>query len=366
MPTITLQTDSATYPIFIDPLMSPASAESHASTAPQNPQITCDSKALIISNPKVAGLYLDKILPRVRASEVFVCIIPDGEMYKNMASIEQILACAFQHRLDRKSLMIALGGGVISDMVGFASGIYERGIDFVSIPTTLLAQVDASVGGKCGINNEWGKNLVGLFHQPKAVYVDSAFLSTLPRREYSAGIAEMIKMAVCFDAREFEALEKAELNDLATLNTHVKSAIEIKAKVVAQDERESGIRAGLNYGHTFAHVIENLTHYARFLHGEAVGIGMRMANALAVKLNMLSEAESNRIDALLARYGLDMHYEIEDVEAFYQLFFLDKKSSQSKLRFVLPRGLGQCAILDDIPKEKIIEVLEAYKSARSF
>lgn len=349
MPTLTIQTSSTSYPVVIDEFL-------HNDTC-----ITSQSKALIVSNPKVAGLYLHKVLPKIQAQEVFVCIVPDGEEHKNMQSIEQILQCAFANRLDRKSLMIALGGGVISDMVGFASGIFERGISYVSIPTTLLAQVDASVGGKCGVNNTYGKNLIGLFHQPSAVYIDAEFLRTLSRRELRAGLAEVLKVFVCFDEQAFTKLETLEsLESKSALLPLIQRSIEIKAKVVEQDERESGIRAALNYGHTFAHIIEMQTYYKRFLHGEAVAIGIAMANTLAQQLGSLSAAESKRISAVLARFGLDESYHIDDIEAFYQAFFLDKKSHNNKLRFILPEGIGSFSLRDDISKEQIIACLQHY------
>lgn len=349
MPTLTIQTSSTSYPVVIDEFL-------HNDTC-----IISQSKALIVSNPKVAGLYLHKVLPKIQAQEVFVCIVPDGEEHKNMQSIEQILQCAFANRLDRKSLMIALGGGVISDMVGFASGIFERGISYVSIPTTLLAQVDASVGGKCGVNNTYGKNLIGLFHQPSAVYIDAEFLRTLSRRELRAGLAEVLKVFVCFDEQAFTKLETLEsLESKSALLPLIQRSIEIKAKVVEQDERESGIRAALNYGHTFAHIIEMQTYYKRFLHGEAVAIGIAMANTLAQQLGSLSAAESKRISAVLARFGLDESYHIDDIEAFYQAFFLDKKSHNNKLRFILPEGIGSFSLRDDISKEQIIACLQHY------
>lgn len=349
MPTLTIQTSSTSYPVVIDEFL-------HNDTC-----IISQSKALIVSNPKVAGLYLHKVLPKIQAQEVFVCIVPDGEEHKNMQSIEQILQCAFANRLDRKSLMIALGGGVISDMVGFASGIFERGISYVSIPTTLLAQVDASVGGKCGVNNAYGKNLIGLFHQPSAVYIDAEFLRTLSRRELRAGLAEVLKVFVCFDEQAFTKLETLEsLESKSALLPLIQRSIEIKAKVVEQDERESGIRAALNYGHTFAHIIEMQTYYKRFLHGEAVAIGIAMANTLAQQLGSLSAAESKRISAVLGRFGLDESYHIDDIEAFYQAFFLDKKSHNNKLRFILPEGIGSFSLRDDISKEQIIACLQHY------
>lgn len=299
--------------------------------------------------------------------EILTYCIEDGEVHKNMPSIEGILDFAFANKLDRKSLMISLGGGIVSDIVGFASGIYERGISFVSIPTTLLAQVDASVGGKCGINNAYGKNLVGLFHQPKAVFVDTHFLRSLPVRELRAGIAEMIKITVCFEEKAFEDLEGLQvvgdinsLDFLDSLAPHIKKAIELKSAVVQKDEKEAGIRAGLNYGHTFGHAIENLTHYTKFLHGEAVAMGMRMANALALKLGNLSREQVQRIDSALSKFGLDFDYKIDSVEEFYEKLFLDKKSKGGKITLVLPRGIGGVDIRDDIDRELILETLREF------
>lgn len=299
--------------------------------------------------------------------EILTYCVEDGEVHKNMSSIEGILDFAFANKLDRKSLMISLGGGIVSDIVGFASGIYERGISFVSIPTTLLAQVDASVGGKCGINNAYGKNLVGLFHQPKAVFVDTHFLRSLPVRELRAGIAEMIKIAVCFEKKAFEGLEGLEvsgdinaLDFLDSLAPHIKKAIELKSAVVQKDEKEAGIRAGLNYGHTFGHAIENLTHYTKFLHGEAVAMGMRMANALALKLGNLSREQVQRIDSALSKFGLDFDYKIDNIEELYEKLFLDKKSKGGKITLVLPRGIGGMDIRDDIDRELILETLREF------
>lgn len=317
-----------------------------------------DTKVLIVTNTTVADLHLKTLQSHIQAKELYTIILPDGEQYKNMQSIHLILDACFEHRLDRKSLLIAFGGGVIGDMTGFAASIYQRGIDFIQIPTTLLSQVDASVGGKTGINNPYGKNLIGSFWQPKAVYCESAFLKTLPKREFSAGVAEMIKMAVTFDQVFFEWLESHDLREEENLKEAIAKSIAIKAKVVAQDETEQGVRAVLNYGHTFAHVIENQTHYTTFLHGEAVAIGMVMANLLATKVNLLSHEESHRIQTLLERYALPTSYRIESYEAFYDAFFLDKKSEHSKIKFILPKGIGGHDIRSDIQKEIVLEALK--------
>ncbi|MDO8454041.1 MAG: 3-dehydroquinate synthase, partial [Sulfurimonas sp.] len=274
--------------------------------------------------------------------------------------IDTILESLFNHRFNRKSMLIAFGGGVIGDMTGYAASIYQRGIDFIQIPTTLLSQVDASVGGKTGMNNSFGKNLVGAFHQPKSVYIDPYFLTTLPLREFGAGVAEIVKMAVTFNREFFEFLERADLNNPSILQEAIKQAVQTKANVVAQDEKEHGLRAALNYGHTFGHVIENETAYKTFLHGEAVSIGMVMANELAVKMNLMSQEEAFRVKTLLEKYNLPTQYGIKNVENFYETFFLDKKSSDESITFILPKSIGDVVITDKIDKESVISVLNRF------
>ena len=324
------------------------------------PALTYDTKVAIITNPKVAGLHLAYLLTKITAKELYIITVPDGEGYKNQASIDLILESLFNHRFNRKSLLIAFGGGVIGDMTGYASSIYQRGIDFVQIPTTLLSQVDASVGGKTGINNSYGKNLIGAFHQPRAVYIDPHFLETLPVREFGAGVAEVVKMAVTFNAGFFEYLESADLNNKAALQEAIKQAVQTKADVVAKDEKEHGLRAALNYGHTFGHVIENETKYTKYLHGEAVAIGMVMANAVSVKLGLMQADEAVRVQKLLEKYDLPTHYTIENPESFYDAFFLDKKSSDATITFILPVGIGGVKITDSVDKETVLEVLESF------
>ncbi len=323
-------------------------------------KLSFDRKVLVVTNPTVAGFHLEYLKSNLSAKELTFCTIADGEEYKNMQTLEQILESCFLAKLDRKSLLIAFGGGVIGDMTGFASSIYQRGVDFIQIPTTLLSQVDASVGGKTGINNKFGKNLIGSFHQPKAVYIDSSFLKTLPKREFGAGVAEIIKMAVCFNAEFFSWLENNDLNDEKNIDIAIEKSVSTKAYVVSIDEKEQGLRAALNYGHTFGHVIENLTNYKTYLHGEAVGIGMCMANALAVKLNLMSKEDEQRVKTLLEKYNIPTTYKIDDVEDFYEHFFLDKKSSNSKIKFIIPVGIGDCKISDEIKKEDVIEVLKGF------
>ncbi len=324
------------------------------------PKLSFDTKVAIVTNPTVSALHLDYLVSNISAKELHIITVADGEEYKNWQSIEMILDGMFEARFNRNSLLIAFGGGVIGDMTGFAASIYQRGIDFIQIPTTLLAQVDASVGGKTGFNNKYGKNLVGAFHQPKAVYADAYFLHTLPKREFAAGVAEVIKMAVCFDADFFRWLESADLSDGQQLSEAVAKSVQTKARVVSQDEKEKGLRAALNYGHTFGHVIENETNYTGFLHGEAVAIGMVMANDTAVELGWMSEEEAGRVKALLVKYGLPVSYAIKDVERFYETFYLDKKSADSAITFIIPKSLGGVEITDAIDAPTIKKVLQRY------
>ena len=323
-------------------------------------KITLPGKVAIITNPKVSGLWLEFLLSHLQCDERFVITIPDGEEYKNKASVEQILEQIFSSKLDRKSTLIALGGGVISDITGFCASIYERGIDFINISTTFLAQVDASVGGKTGVNNRFGKNLIGSFYQPRAVYCQSDFLSTLPKREFAAGLAEAVKMAVTFDKELFEYFCTHDLQNSGEISHIIAKCVAIKADVVARDERENGVRAVLNYGHTFAHVIENLTGYSTFLHGEAVAIGMVMANDLALKVGKLSQNEADEIRKVLAKFGLPTSYKIENVDKFYDMFYLDKKTARGKIKFIMPNGIGNYFMSADIDENVVKSTLKEF------
>ncbi|MBE2985912.1 3-dehydroquinate synthase [Campylobacter sp. RM12920] len=324
-------------------------------------RIELKGKVAIVTNPKVAGLHLKRLLDVLKCDDYFIVTVPDGEEYKNLTTVESILEQLFTSRLDRSSTLIAFGGGVISDMVGFVASIYQRGIKFINIPTTLLSQVDASVGGKTGVNNKFGKNLIGSFYQPEAVYCESKFLQTLAKREFSAGVAEAIKMAVTFDKEMFEWLENADLNDEKNLANLIYKAVGIKANVVMDDEKEKSVRAVLNYGHTFAHVIENQTNYKTYLHGEAVAIGINMANALALHLGLMSKEEVERVKRLLLKFDLPTSYKINDEELFYDAFFLDKKSENSKIKFILADGIGNAVIKDNISKSDVLKVLREFK-----
>jgi len=340
-----LKNNAIRYDIFIDTL----------------PKLHFDTQVVIVTNPTVSALHLETLLSKITANNVHVVTIPDGEQFKTLKTVEDILNECFEQKLDRKSLLIAFGGGVIGDMTGFTASLYQRGIDFIQIPTTLLSQVDASVGGKTGVNNPYGKNLIGAFYQPKAVYIDTAFLSTLPAREFAAGIAEVIKMAVMFDKDFFHYLENANLTDTEVIKEIIQKSVTLKASVVNQDEKEAGIRTVLNYGHTFGHVVENETNYTTYLHGEAVAIGMVMANALAVHLGLLSAEEAEAIRRLLADNALPTHYHVVDAEAFYDHFFLDKKSNRGAITFILPDGgIGTHVMRNDLDADDVKASLAAW------
>ena len=326
-------------------------------------------KVAVLTNAKVAGLHLQSLLARLECDELFVITIKDGECFKTLATLEEVLNQMFVSKLDRKSTLIAFGGGVVTDLGGFAASIYQRGIDFITIPTTFLAMVDAAVGGKTGVNNAFGKNLIGSFYQPKGVYCESEFLKSLPERELAAGMAEFIKMAACFDKEALELIES--LDEQAFLRASlakelwgqlITKSVQLKASVVSVDERENQLRMLLNYGHSFAHIIENQTDYKQFLHGEAVAIGIVMANALALRLGLITDNENARIKALLEKFKLPTHYKIANVEEFYNAFLLDKKSANSKMNFVLLDGLGKAVVKNDISKEAVISALEEFSS----
>ena len=334
--------------------------DSYSITIDTLPKLHFDTKVAVVTNQTVSKLHLDYLLGKISAKELHVIELKDGEEFKNQESIDAILDSLFEHRFNRKSMLIAFGGGVIGDMTGYAASIYQRGIDFIQIPTTLLSQVDASVGGKTGMNNRYGKNLVGAFHQPRAVYIDPYFLTTLPSREFGAGVAEIVKMAVTFNKDFFEFLELADLKNPQVLQEAIKQAVQTKADVVSQDEKEKGIRAALNYGHTFGHVIENETAYKEFLHGEAVAIGMVMANEVALKMNLMTHEEAHRVKMLLQKYNLPITYVIEDVKKFYEAFFLDKKSSDAAITFILPLGIGDVVISDKVDAGTIMCVLNKF------
>ena len=324
------------------------------------PTLTFNRKVAVVTNTTVSALHLETLLSKITAPEVHVITVQDGEEYKTLETVESILEELFIHQLDRKSLLIALGGGVIGDMTGFVASSYLRGVGFIQIPTTVLAQVDASVGGKTGVNNKYGKNLIGSFYQPEGVYIDIDFLDTLPKREFASGVAEIIKMGVMFDKSFFDFLSISDLSKKVNLEKAIERSLVLKAEVVNLDEKESGIRAVLNYGHTFGHVIENETNYTGYLHGEAVSIGIMMANALSVELGLMTMEEMTKVTEVLLKHNLPIDYVIKDVDSFYDKFFLDKKAANNKVKFILAKGIGEHVLRDDIESSVLKKVLKTF------
>ncbi len=318
-------------------------------------------KVLVVSNADVAEPYGDLCLESLRESgyQPTLLIIEAGEDQKTQASVALIHDAAYAAKLERGSLMIALGGGVVGDMTGFAAATWLRGVAVVQLPTTLLAMVDAAIGGKTGVNHPGGKNLIGAFHQPKLVLIDPSTLNTLPEREFRAGMAEVIKYGVIGDPELFELLENtSELNKPSELEPDLLKKILVrsaaaKSKVVSSDEREGGLRAILNYGHTFGHVVETLCGYGTWLHGEAVAIGMVAIGELAVIRQSWSRDDANRQKSLIAKAGLPTTWPELNPEAVLKTLQGDKKVRDGKVRFVMPTGIGKVEINNDISKAEI-------------
>ena len=318
------------------------------------------NKVALVSNPTVYDLYGSTLIRSLTDSgfEAIEIILPDGEEFKNLSSIEMIYEHLLKARIDRKSVLIALGGGVIGDITGFAAATYMRGVDFIQVPTTLLAQVDSSVGGKTGVNHPLGKNMIGAFWQPRLVWTDITTLHTLSRRDFLAGIAEIIKYGIIWDKDFFDFLERRR-ESVLSLNPDdiayiIRRSCEIKADVVSRDEREGGLRAILNFGHTIGHAIETATAYTAFLHGEAVAIGMLAEALLANTLGLISSEEIAKIQHLLKTYGLPTELPNNiDTARLCEVMKLDKKAVSNSLKFILPEQIGRVRIQADIPEETI-------------
>ncbi len=344
MTTLTVELGERSYPIYIgsDLLGQADLLKKHI---PGN-------SALIVTNETVAPLYLEKTQSMLSGLKNEAVILPDGEKYKNLEVLNQIYDSLLRNRFDRNTTVIALGGGVVGDMAGFAAASYQRGVHLIQIPTTLLSQVDSSVGGKTGVNHALGKNMIGAFYQPKAVIADTDTLDTLPDRELSAGIAEIIKYGLICNAEFFGWLE----NNMPSLLTRDKDALlhaievscQTKADVVAADERESGKRALLNLGHTFGHAIENAMGYGEWLHGEAVGAGMCMAASMSNQMGWMSDEDTQKTINLIEQAKLPCNApKSMTTEKFLDLMSVDKKVLDGVLRLVLMKGIGQSIVTDD-------------------
>ncbi len=320
-------------------------------------------QVLVVTNDRVGPLYLPRTVAAFEGKETATLVLPDGERYKTMATLSRIFDALIDDRFDRGVTLAALGGGVIGDLTGFAAACYQRGVDFIQIPTTLLAQVDSSVGGKTGVNHPRGKNMIGAFHQPRCVLADTATLETLPDRELRAGLAEVIKYGLMADAAFFGWLEAHMAALLARESEALAIAIErccqLKARIVAADERESGIRALLNLGHTFGHAIEAAQNYAGLLHGEAVAAGMAMAARCSADLGWLSDADRDRALALLAAAGLPTGRPAElDAVQLRDFMASDKKVSEGRVRLVLLDGIGAARLTAECPEHILRATLE--------
>ncbi len=355
MQMLTVDLGDRSYPIYIgENLLEQPLLEKHLK----------GRQVMIVSNDTVAPLYLEKLKSQFSAAQVDAVILPDGESFKNLEHLNLIFDSLLEHRHNRTTTLVALGGGVVGDMTGFAAACYQRGVAFIQVPTTLLSQVDSSVGGKTGVNHPLGKNMIGAFHQPAAVIADTDVLSTLPARELSAGLAEVIKYGLIYDVAFFDWLEgnMAALlrRDPAALTYAIHRACQIKAEVVAQDERESGIRALLNLGHTFGHAIETSQGYGTWLHGEAVGTGMLMAADLSARMGWLSAQDVTRIRDLLVAAGLPVVApESMTPEEFVGLMSVDKKVLDGRLRLVLMHSIGDAVVTDEIDPALLNQTLAA-------
>ena len=356
METVSVALGSRSYPIHIGASLIDRSELFAAHLGPS---------AAIITNEVVAPLYLARVRAALEraGARVTEIVVEDGERAKGWATLERVFDALLAARLGRDATIVALGGGVIGDLAGFGAAVYQRGVRLVQVPTTLLAQVDSSVGGKTAINHPRGKNMIGAFHQPLAVISDVATLDSLPDRELRSGLAEVIKHAVALDQPFFAWLEghieRLVARERDVLVYAVRRSCELKAAVVAEDERETGRRALLNLGHTFGHAIEAATGFGPWLHGEAVAAGMVMATALSARIGTLPRADAQRISALISRAGLPTRPPQLDRQRWHELMSLDKKSAAGRMRFVLLDALGSASLRGDIDPRLVDETIVA-------
>lgn len=357
MQTLNVDLGTRSYPIFIgtDLLGRPELVE---------PYVT-GHQVMLVSNETVAPIYLEQVRQAFAKFQCETVILPDGEEYKNLETLNLIFDALLEKRFERKCTLVALGGGVIGDMVGFAAACYQRGVAFIQIPTTLLAQVDSSVGGKTGVNHALGKNMIGAFHQPRCVIADTNTLNTLEDRQLSAGLAEIIKYGLICDLPFFEWQEQNMpallARDPAALAYAIDRSCQMKSGLVAADEREGGIRATLNFGHTFGHAIEAATGYGNWLHGEAVGTGMLLAADLSQRMGMLTESEVLRIANLIDRARLPTRAPAHmDYTNFMRYMTVDKKVEAGSIRLVLLQALGKSMITSDYDAQLLKETIDAH------
>jgi len=328
-------------------------------------KLSGSSRLMVVTDSVVEQIYLPGVLEALADENIVSHVIPAGEVYKNLDSMNGIITSLLSNRFDRSSCMIALGGGVVGDLTGFAAACFQRGIKFLQVPTTLLAQVDSSVGGKTAVNHELGKNMLGAFHQPCGVITDVNVLQTLPEREFKAGLAEVIKYGLIRDSNFYEWLESEIENLLAKNPQALVYAIErsclYKAEVVASDEKETGMRAILNLGHTFGHAIETGLNYRHWLHGEAVGLGMLMAAYMSMLMGNIGEDTVERISALLVRAGLPVKIPGDLINVdLRDIMSVDKKVNQGKLRLVLLDAVGKAVIVDQFDERLLQDTINHF------
>ncbi len=350
MQKVAVQLGERSYPILISPQLF---NQSLTEFLPQARQV------VVISNPVVAGLYLPAVTALFPDSTVHSFILPDGEAYKTLSSFEQVMSFLLEHKINRDVLLVALGGGVIGDLTGFVAACYQRGVRFIQVPTTLLSQVDSSVGGKTAVNHPLGKNMIGAFKQPYLVLINTSVLSSLPKTEFAAGMAEVIKYALISDLEFFHWLEQNQqaIRDLQpeVLGEMIRHCCQMKADIVSRDETEQGERALLNLGHTFGHAIGAFLGYGQWLHGEAVSVGMVMATTLAVSRGDVSSEELQRIIRLLSAFDLPVAPPAQmKIADFMPYMKTDKKVQAGKMRFIVPTALGQSAIVDDVTEQELM------------
>ncbi|RUQ40393.1 MAG: 3-dehydroquinate synthase [Candidatus Competibacteraceae bacterium] len=320
-------------------------------------------QVLVVTNTTVAPLYLERTCAALQGLRYEAVILPDGERYKTLETLDAVFTALLEKRFDRHCTILALGGGVIGDLAGFAAACYQRGVDFIQVPTTLLAQVDSSVGGKTAVNHPLGKNMIGAFYQPRCVLADTETLNTLPDRELSAGLAEVIKYGLIRDRPFLEWLEAnldaLLIRDAAALSEAIERSCRNKAEIVAADERETGERALLNLGHTFGHAIETGVGYGQWLHGEAVAAGTVLAADLSARLGWLNRTQVERVRTLLARAHLPLDPPLRlTTDDFLRLMAVDKKVQDGRLRLILLRELGQGVIASDVDAQRLRETLD--------
>jgi 3-dehydroquinate synthase len=354
--TLKVELGSRSYPILIgDGLLSqPDLLRQHVSAR----------DVLIVSNTVVAPLYLDTLAASLQPRRIIEAILPDGEAHKTLANVARILDVLVANRFGRDCTVMALGGGVVGDMSGFAAACYQRGVAYVQVPTTLLSQVDSSVGGKTGVNHPGGKNLIGAFHQPILVLADTRSLRSLPPRELRAGLAEVIKYGLICDEAFFSWIEShldALLAGDPTALAHViHRSCAIKAEIVGRDERERGDRALLNLGHTFGHAIESATGYTRWLHGEAIGAGLLMAAAMSHECGLVSAGDVERVERVVARTGLPTRIDAVSPEAALELMQIDKKVQSGRIRLILMKKIGEAFITAEYSETALDRTLRKY------